>query len=158
MLTPQVNSDLLAQALETAGPKINMLTSTLDGISADIRAVERWLLEVGVRFEVSEFIEKESCPDDVGCGESYRYLVWYGGESEKSWRIYYRDKWAIHRTERDNNDELYQWMDAGQDERPLIETQISVRLKCDGPLARLVSAVAARIPERRLVPYQLSLF
>lgn len=158
MLTPKVNSDLLTQALETAGPRINTLTSTLDGISADIRAVERWLLESGVRFEVSEFIEKESCPDDDAHGDSYRYLVWYGGESGKTWRIYYRVKWEIHRTKQVGYDDWQQWWDIGQDERPLIETQVAVRLKCVDPLARLVNAIAARIPERFLVPYQLSLF
>jgi len=89
MLTPKVNCDLLAQALETAGAKINTLTSTLDGMSADIRMVEKWLLETGVRFEVSELIEKESDHD----GSNDWYLVWYGGKDGKTWQIYYRDVW-----------------------------------------------------------------
>jgi len=53
MLTPKVSSNLLAQALETVGPKITGFTSTLDGISADILTVEKLLLESGVRFEVT---------------------------------------------------------------------------------------------------------
>ncbi len=158
MLTPKINSDLLAQALETAGPKINTLTSTLDGISADIRAVERWLLESGVRFEVSELIEKESDPGGEGYGYNHRYLVWYGGKDGKTWRIYYRDNWEFLNSQEDGDGELYQWMSTGCNERPLIETEVAVRLKSVGPLARLVSAIASRIPERFLIPHQLSLF
>jgi len=148
MTTPKVNSDLLAQALETAGPKITGLTSTLDGISADIRMVEKWLLESGFRFEVSELIEEE----DVS-GFSRHELAWYGAEDGKKWRLYYRHSWEVRQAE-----EAIWWWDNGRDERPLIETPVAVRLKSVEPLSRLIKAIAARIPERMTLPRQLSLF
>lgn len=157
MATPKVNSELLAQALESAGPKITGFTSTLDGISADIRAIERWLLESGVRFEISEVVGKEIDPS--GCGY-IRYLVWYGGKDGKSWRIYYRDTWGIPGEEVDRHGELFQLtIRVSSDERPLIETPVAIRLQSVDPLARLVSAIASRIPERFSVfPRQLLLF
>jgi hypothetical protein len=148
-----VNSDLLAQALETAGPKITGLTSTLDGISADIRMVEKWLLESAVRFEVSELIEEE----DVD-GSSRHELVWYGGKDGKTWRLYYRHSWSIRRVDESPYADPQPWWDTGRDERPLIETPVAVRLKSDEPLSRLIKAIAARIPERMTLPRQLSLF
>jgi hypothetical protein len=93
----KVNSDLLAQAVETAGPKISGYTSTLDALSADIRTVEKWLLDSGVRFEVSEAVEEHS----NWSGNSRSYLVWSGGKDGKTWRIYYRDDWEKYRVRDD---------------------------------------------------------
>src|SRR5215469_8335030 len=97
----KVNSELLTEALEAAGPKINNFTSTLDAISADIRTLEKWLLQSGVRLEISELIEKESDPDGRGYGYNDRYLVWYGGKDSKTWRIYYRDNRGVLESQED---------------------------------------------------------
>jgi hypothetical protein len=150
MAIPNVNSDLLTQALETAGPKISGLTSTLDAISADIRTIEKWLLESGVRFEVSEIIE------DVD--GSRHELLWYGGKEGKTWRLYYRHSWSIRRVDENPYADPQPWWDTGRDERPLIETPVAIRLKSNEPLSRLVAGIAARIPERMVLPRQLPLF
>jgi hypothetical protein len=140
-MTPKVNSPMLAEVLETVGPKISDFTSTLDAISDDIKAIEKWLLESGVRFEI-----------EVPFGEYYGSLaegpgvtlLWSGGDDEKTWRIYSCEKNGAW--------DGRAWEVTSRELRPLIETPVRVRLEAVEPLTRLVREIALRIPSERVPP------
>lgn len=81
MAVPKVNSPLLAEAVEVAGPKISDFTTTLDGVSQDIRTLEKMLQDSGFRLTVITEIN------------NYEAVAWT--DLNRKWRIYYREGSSI---------------------------------------------------------------
>src|SRR2546425_9558461 len=98
MTIPNIHSPSLKSAIEAVGGKIDQYTATIDQISDDIRGLEKWLQESGVRIEVevalSETFSPETLPTDVAVKVSRcdEMLAWgpTGGDC-KTWRILYRN-------------------------------------------------------------------
>jgi hypothetical protein len=160
MTTPKVNSPSLAQTLKSIGSRVEGYTETLDAISEDIKSVERWLKDSGVRLEVEiVYRNRESVTDpaaSVGVGSidiagpwrgrrDTAAVAWGPTDSGNAWRLLHRVRagegiWEEGEWCWDNPEpELL-------DARPLIETTAQIRLGLGDALEKLVKAIASVIP------------
>lgn len=156
MRTPDVRSTGLTHTLKTVAPKIKQFTATLDQISQDIKALERWLTDCGVRVEVEvDFPEDppiESAegfppkgPQPIPVRITFRKIAWAPTPDGKSWRIQLRE----YSQEGDFGEDYGNSWEQPQlaQCRPLIETPVAVRIKCIPGLSTLLERIAAQIPE-----------
>ena len=154
MTIPEVHSPLLGESLEIAAPKISNFTATLDSISNDIKAIEKWLQECQVRVEVEVvYYTSPFCADDpvdlersVTGTKTMRALVWAETAEGRTWRIQFREyraQGALSLTEGE-------FLEVPElvSSRPLIEMPASVRLKSVEGLSMLVEKISKAIPER----------
>jgi hypothetical protein len=143
-MPPKVNSPRLASVLETAGPKIDSFTTTLDAISEDIRMMEQWILKSGIRFEMKVLCNTGGpflidAEDATDVWLSHSGLSWSCADDGKTWRIHFEENLAS----KDNNMPTLR-------RRPLIETPVPVRLQIETALANLIKEIADCIPSERV--------
>jgi hypothetical protein len=163
-----IHSPTLRTALERFGPRriysytaegfaarIYQYTATLDQISDDIRALEKYLLQSGVRVEAEVIISEGGVDltppgglvrvEEVRAVKTVSAVTWAPTPKGDPWRIYYRE-YKRHGTGETGTlvwgppNELHTW--------PLIEAPVEVRLRVaeSGALVTLVQAVADRMP------------
>jgi hypothetical protein len=147
MATPKPNSPSLAHTLSTVGARVEQFTQTLDAISEDIKSIEKWLQDSGVRIQVeveySWTIPSGLSGEVTRVESTVRSLAWAPSSEGKVWRIQwieyvdhgFWDGQEVHRLERQ-----------AKAHRPLIETPAAIRLSLDETLARLVEEIASQIP------------
>lgn len=116
---PKFNDVALSRTVGNAVEELTSRVRRLDAISEDIKALETYLNECGLRIETSTMVE-----EDEGCRE---FLEWRKAEPDR-WRIVYRSSNA----------------DLG---RPLIEAKSDARLRMGPFLPQLVAAIASRARE-----------
>lgn len=161
MTTPKVNSPSLAQTLKSIGSRVEQYIETLDAISEDIKSVERWLKDSGVRLEVEIVYRESEEVTDPSAATAMRLhiagpfrgrrdtaaVAWGPTDSSgNAWRLLHRvrtgegvweeGEWAWDSPE----PELV-------DARPLIETTAQIRLGLGDALEKLIEAIASMVPE-----------
>jgi hypothetical protein len=162
MATPKVHSKSLATLLETVGQKVEQFTATLDQVSADIRAVEKWLQASGIRVRVEHVYRTEEDADEEAVKAYLKALDYPGAEEPEpvpAWRHTYALAWA---PESENNEWRIlhisrrsegtspgdQWSEPHVvASRPLIETPVPVRLGIGHALERLIEEIASMVPD-----------
>ena len=147
---------LITARSHTVANRVERFTETLDAISEDIKAVEKWLQDSGVRVE-AELIYHDSAyvtdpaPSGIDIGGPFRgrrdtsALAWGPVAEGRAWRLFYRER--VQRGTWEEGD--WAWDESGPeliDARPLIETPASTRLSLGDSLAKLVEEIASKIP------------
>jgi hypothetical protein len=160
MATPKVNSPSLAYALDSFGGKVENFTATLDAISEDIRSIEKWLLESGVRVEVETVYRNSEYVDDPAAAGSgidiagpfhgrrdISALAWAPSDEGKPWRLLHRQ--TVHEGTWEEGDWWWNETPLSVDSRPLIETPAATRLGLGDALAKLVEEIGSKVPAYR---------
>ncbi len=154
MSLPDVHHPSLKRSVTGGAAKIEGFTATLDGISRDIKSIEKWLQDCQIRVEV-EVVYYESPfhtdrPDDiqfrtVPVTKITRALAWAETADAKTWRLQFREYVAHGFLDLEHG----QTLDAPQlaQTRPLIETPAGVRMQAVEGLGKLVEKIAEVIPE-----------
>jgi hypothetical protein len=163
MTIPQVHSNALSNLLGTVGHKIEQFTATLDNVSDDIRAIERWLQASGIRVRVEHVYRTEEQSDETAVraylkaldyrpaeelqpvsARRHTYaLAWAAQADERQWRILH----STYHAEGTLGVE-HRWSEPQVVEsRPLIETPAPVRLGIGNALEKLVEALASMVPD-----------
>jgi hypothetical protein len=152
---PEVSDAELRAALDRVGPHIENYHENLDLISKDIKSIEQYLTDSGLRHRASVTIDHSDsfpegeAPDELDnySGPLYRdeELIEWGADKGERWRVMYvktRQSGYLELCERiaivgpsfnGPCDEV--------ERKPLIETSAVVRLKAHKKLSKLVTAV-----------------
>jgi hypothetical protein len=164
----KLNDERLRHAVQEAKSAIEQRLQKLDLVSSDIKQIERYLEESGVRERVEfAFCGGATSPpeeDYALASEDYEYVVWEPLCEKGRWRLMYL------KTHRDGSfcvDDLPDINDyylgstltgpysfEGEpevlDHRPLIETPAEIRLRASEALPDLLTMIASNIKVTRL--------
>ncbi len=122
----QFNDRALDQVIRSSASKFANFQRYLNNLSSDIKSLEKWLQACSVCVTASVEIESEENHHD--------YLTWSSKNGD--WRLLYETPCSDF-----GNNEDYQF-----DSTPLIETPISIRLRCASALPILVTKLASMLP------------
>lgn len=152
---PEVRHPSLKHSVARTAQKIEGFTVTLDGISQDIKAIEKWLQDCQVRVEVEAVYYTSPLqtdrPEDldsrgVPVVRVMRALAWAETPDAKAWRLQFREYVARGAMSLENGEflnppELVQ-------SRPLIETPAAVRMQAVEGIGMLLEKIAEVVPDR----------
>lgn len=141
-LDPKFNSPQLQKAFELASPHLDSHLVNLDEISEDIKNLEKYLQQIGVRMEVRY--------THVQDGPSYESLVWGEDPQSKRWRIMHEVAW-----DREALDAMMLYVsDTSTRVRPLIEMPVADRIAGARALPILLERITAAVAleERVQIP------
>jgi hypothetical protein len=163
MAIPKVHSTALSNILASVGQRVEQFTETLDHVSDDIRAVEKWLQASGIRVRIEhvyrtdeEFdddavkaygaaLDRHPPPDELEPPPAWKVshaLAWTPEPDDRQWRILYISRRAEGKLGGSD------WTDPQLlVSRPLIETPASVRLGIGNALEKLIEGIASMVPE-----------
>lgn len=160
---PAVSDPALQEALSAVGPNIENYHQNLDAVSNDIRNIERYLVDSGIRLSACIRIGGSGArtvePIDVlqnYSGEIYEddeYLEWgLVSEQENKWRVLWRKTRCHGELELCEGIAIAGPTFNGPSEvldcRPLIETTVAIRLAAHKHLAALVREVGKQVEIR----------
>jgi hypothetical protein len=160
---PTVSEPALQQALSAVGPHIENYHENLDAVSNDIRNIERYLADSGIRVSARIRIGGSGTrtvgPIDVlqnYSGEIYEddeYLEWGPiSEQENKWRVLWRKTRCHGELELCEGIAIagptFNGASEVLDSRPLIETTVATRLAAHKHLAALVREVGKQVEIR----------
>jgi hypothetical protein len=149
---PEVSDPDLRTTLERVGSYIENYTANLDAISNDIKAMEKYLAESGIRLRASVPVKPPVIETgDFECFKIDERLEWAPEDDDipfetgnSRWRIMYHLNRAPGRFDEDrfiaNGDDA-----ETIERRPLIETSIAIRLKTHRHLAALVHQIGKTV-------------
>lgn len=152
---PSLNCVNIYSAVHEVAEKFELYGLTLDQISADIKALERYFQQKKINFpfsfKIQDSFESRTAEDDAFSriwehGDSTEeFLLWEKDKSE-SFRLMYRK--IIYR-DRALVDGCIEHLGAVEELefRPLIESKIDVRAKAHGALPDMVKAFAQQLPQ-----------
>jgi hypothetical protein len=157
----QFSDERLQKAAAEGKSALEQRIQKLDKISNDIRQLERYLEESGVRERIEhKFSGGACCVGDLEALKEFgenpaeevcEYLVWEKSDNPDRWRLTYvktrRDGWFS-----DCIPDGFSFEDEPKkvDHRPLIETPAEVRLRAGEALPELFAAIANNTKVSRL--------
>lgn len=148
MNLPKVHSPTLRQALEEAAPTITGWPAMLERLDAesqhDIRAVEAWLLNSGIRQEAEVVYATWWEPAEMV--QVRRALAW--APAGPTWRVLFREYRHPEGSPAEGATSISSSEAARPTEsRPFVETPPVIRLQAGQALASLVKEIAAQLPQ-----------
>jgi len=159
----ELNDERLRHAVREAKSAIEQRLEKLDRVSSDLKQIERYLEEYGVKERVTlEFSGGQTAlgsEDYELATEDLEYIAWeqFGGKDR--WRLTYlkthRDgSWTIDDLDMDGEGYGDGFCFVGEpevlDHRPLIETPAETRLRAVEALPDLVATIASNLKVTRL--------
>jgi hypothetical protein len=153
MNLPDFQHPSLKRTVARTAPRIEAFTATLDRVSQDIRAAEKWLRDHQVRIEAEAVYHTSSLqterPDALESGTApvtqvTRAVGWAETLDGKAWRLQFREYHAEGVVHLEHGVALDPPRLAHS--RPLIETPAAIRLEAVDTLPRLLEKIAAAIP------------
>lgn len=139
---PTVSSRELRAALETAGPHIENFNENLDAMSSDIRAIEKYFTDSGIRIRAT--VECGTYKPDPGVRVEEQLEWGPVEESDGPWRLLYVEVRA------ELNEEISEF-NAPEEilRKPLIETPVETRISAYPSLPKLVSCLGQLVTVKR---------
>ena len=125
---PVFNSPDLQAAFTESKGSIESLKTNLDLISRDIKAIEEYLTNTGLRIPVRVRFDFQGIHRDT-----QPQLHWAEHQESSKWRLFYYEFW------RDNDD------DPHSENRPLIEMPAAVRVAAYPSLPVFLKVIAAKV-------------